>query len=190
MRASQRVTRSKRKLNHEENQGDQELCEPTVGVVRVICIGRWRMLRIKRKMMEGDKLQDDVFGTFAGAVEVSMQEAMAGEDRSEWESAILSEITSLVKKDTWEIVNKQDGRNVVGWRYVLTNKCGPTGAIEKRQARVVAKGYSQRYGVDYHFTFAPVARLESIRLLFAVSVELGLKIHQVDIANRIIERNP
>ena len=128
-----------------------------------------------------DELEDDVFAEYAGIGEVSIEEAINGEDRKEWEEAILSEIKSLVKNDTWTITNKKSCKNVIGCRYVLTHKHDPEGLSDKRKARLVAKGYSQRFGIDYHHTFAPVARLESIRLLAALSAEMNMKIHQLDI---------
>lgn len=88
---------------------------------------------------------------------------------------------SLVKNDTWEIVKKDDNKNIVGCRLMLTNKHGPDRTLERRKAQLVAKGYSRKYGVDYHQTFAPVARLETLRLLLALAVQFGLKIWQFDV---------
>lgn len=74
----------------------------------------------------------------------------------------------------------------------MTNKYKPNGSIERRRARIVAKGYSQKYG-DYNQTFAPVARMESIRLMLALAAELGMKIRQFDVVtaylNGILEEN-
>ena len=95
--------------------------------------------------------------------------------------AILSEVESLVKNDTLDIVERPEEQNIVGSRVVLTNKYNSDGNIEKRKARIVAKGFSQRFGVDYHQTFAPVARLESVRLLLSLSAHFGMKIRQFDI---------
>lgn len=130
---------------------------------------------------DGIPLIDPGDDLFAGHAEISMTEAMSGDNRDEWEDAILAEITSLVSTDTWEIVKKPEGANVVGSRFVLTNKYGTGGIIERKKARLVAKGFSQRYGIDYHHTFTPVERLETIRLVCALAVELKLNIHQVDI---------
>ncbi|XP_011865263.1 PREDICTED: uncharacterized protein LOC105560616, partial [Vollenhovia emeryi] len=141
-----------------------------------------------------DELEDDVFrevnvaadDMFAGVAEVSIREAMMSEEENEWEEAILLEVESLVKNDTLKIVKKPEDKKVVGSRIVLTNKYGPDGSIAKRKARIVAKGYSQRYGVDYHYTFAPVARLDSIRLMLALAAELGLTIWQFDVVTAFL----
>lgn len=148
-----------------------------------------------------DELDDDVFldesvppgepspEMFAGIAEISLREAMSGEEREEWNDAILSEVESLVKNDTWEIVEKPEGQKSIGCRIVLTNKYAADGSIEKRKARIVAKGFTQRYGVDYHRTFAPVVRLESIRLLIALACELNLTIWQFDVVTVYLNGN-
>lgn len=74
-------------------------------------------------------------------------------------------------------------------RIVLTNKYKLDGSIERRKARIVAKGYSQKYGVDYNQTFAPVARMESIRLMLALAAELGMKIRQFNVVTAYLNGN-
>lgn len=147
-----------------------------------------------------DELDDDVFldaalpqeplqETFAGIAEVSLREAMSGEEREEWKKAILSEVKSLVKNDTWDVIKKPEGQKSVSCRVVLTNKYTTDGSIERRKARIVAKGFSQRFGVDYHRTFAPVARFESIRLMLALAAELDLTIWQFDVVTAYLNGN-
>jgi len=70
---------------------------------------------------------------------------------------------------------------VIGCRVVLTNKFKADGSLERRKARVVAKSFVQRLGVDFIESFAPVARLESVRL--AMAVELNMSIKQIDITS-------
>ncbi|XP_077277091.1 uncharacterized protein LOC143905509 isoform X1 [Temnothorax americanus] len=123
--------------------------------------------------------QDSMYALFAG--EISISEATTGPDAAEWKDAIYDEIKSLVANDTWELVERPKDGNVVGCRTILRNKYGADGKLEKRKARVVAKGFSQRPGLDFQDTFAPVARLGSLRLLVALSVELGMSISQLDI---------
>lgn len=132
---------------------------------------------------ENAESSDDVYTDcvdFAGVAGISLDDALQSDEKTEWEEAILSEIRSLVNKGTWEIVKRPKNRNVVGCRYVLTTKLN-VDKTTKKKARLVAQGFSQRFGVDYDKTFAPVARLDSVRLLMALSVELDLEIHQLDI---------
>lgn len=117
---------------------------------------------------------------FIGAAEISLRDALKDVDHELWKEAILLEIRSLLKNETWQIVKKPVNREVVGCRYVLTTKLN-VDKTTKKKARLVAKGYSQRYGVDYFNTFSPVVRLDSIRLLSALAVELDMEVHQLDI---------
>lgn len=117
---------------------------------------------------------------YVGVAEISLKQALSGNEGKGWKDSILSEVKSLLKNDTFDIVNKPKGRNVVGCRYVLSTKLN-VDKTEKKKARLVAKGFSQRHGIDYQDTFAPVARLDTVRLLVALAVELDLEIHQLDI---------
>lgn len=103
---------------------------------------------------------------FAGAIETSLKEALASDEKVKLEEGFLSEIRSLVKNDTWEIVKKPPDRNVLGCRYVLSTKLN-VDLTEKKKTRLVAKGYSQQHGLEYFKTFAPVARIATVRLLIA-----------------------
>ena len=58
---------------------------------------------------------------------------------------------------------------------------GSHGTVERHKARLVAQGYSQRYGQDYDETFSPVVRFESLRTVVALAVQNGLQMHQMDV---------
>lgn len=107
---------------------------------------------------------------FAGVAEVNLETALKGSASDEWKDAIEQEVMSLVEKDTFDIVKKNEEESLVGCRLVLKNKYNVNVELERRKARLEAKGYSQKFGVDYHQTFAPVGRLETLRLLLAISV--------------------
>jgi hypothetical protein len=109
------------------------------------------------------------------ASEIPFSEAIHGADKDEWKDAILSEIKSLVINDTWDVVDKPDHAKVVGCRTVLRNKYAADGTLDRRKARVVAKGFTQRPGIDFHDTFAPVARLSSLRLLMALAAKYAAR---------------
>lgn len=111
----------------------------------------------------------------------SFRQAIKCEDAAEWRCAIQSEINSLVENKTWEISDLPTGRKPVASRWVFKLKLNPDGTVNKYKARLVAKGYSQVEGIDYQETFAPVARLQSVRLLLAVAVSHNLKILHLDV---------
>jgi len=96
-------------------------------------------------------------------------------------NAIYEKVKSLIAHNTWRVVRKPPGARKIGSRFVLRNKIGPDGQLERRKARLVAQGFSQRLGVDFHETYAPVARMESFRVIITLAVELGLKIDQLDV---------
>lgn len=132
-----------------------------------------------------EESDDEVFVDADEAIacfsEITMQEAVTGPNAQEWKEAIYSEVKSLIDNGTWDIVRRPNGKNVVTCRTVLTNKRGPDGSIVRRKARIVARGFSQRLGVDFNETFAPVARMSSIRMILGLAAQYDLKLHQLDV---------
>jgi len=119
----------------------------------------------------------------ANMTEISVEKALNGNDQEEWRQAIKSEMKNLIKNDTFKIIERPTDKKVIGCRVVLTNKFKADGSLERRKARVVAKGFAQRPGVDFIESFAPVARLESVRLIMAMAAELSMSIEQIDITS-------
>lgn len=111
----------------------------------------------------------------------TLQEALAAPDKEEWKAAMKSELDSLKASETWELVPRPKGRQVVKCKWVFRKKYDANGDLERYKARLVACGYSQVEGIDFKETFSPVVKLKSIRTLLAIAVEREWKIHQVDI---------
>lgn len=111
----------------------------------------------------------------------TLQEALAAPDKEEWKAAMQSELDSLKASETWELVPRPKGRQVVKCKWVFRRKYDANGDLERYKARLVACGYSQVEGIDFKETFSPVVKLKSIRTLLAIAVEREWKIHQVDI---------
>jgi hypothetical protein len=99
----------------------------------------------------------------------------------EWEVACQAEMRSFEHMKVYEIVPRPKGKNVVGSKWVFRIKLGPNSAILKYEACVVAQGFTQIEGVNYNETFAPVAKLASLRVILALAAELDLEVHQMDI---------
>ena len=76
-----------------------------------------------------------------------------------------------------EVVPRQQGKKVVGSRWIYKVKHAADESVEKYKARFVAKGFSQKEGIDYEETFAPVARYSSIRTIISLAVERGWRVH-------------
>lgn len=112
---------------------------------------------------------------------MSIEEATTCPDNSEWMQAMEAEMKSLKANDVWELVNLPTAKKAVGSKWVYKVKTGVDGSIERYKARLVAQGFTQIYGADYDETFCPVVRQESLHILIALSVQCGLKLHQIDV---------
>ncbi|KAG8488362.1 hypothetical protein CXB51_016389 [Gossypium anomalum] len=86
---------------------------------------------------------------------------------------------------TWDLVERPE-KKVIGVRWVFRAKFNADGSLNKHKAILVVKGYSQQYGVDFEETFAPVARLDTIKLLFALAAQKKWQIHQLDVKSAFL----
>ena len=104
----------------------------------------------------------------------------------EWTAAVTEEIQALVKNHTWELTTLPEGKKMVGCKWIFSIKYNADGSINRYKARLVAKGYTQSYGVDYEETFAPVAKLNSVRVILSLAANLDWPLHQLDIKNAFL----
>jgi hypothetical protein len=103
-----------------------------------------------------------------------------------WHQAMLEELGALEKNKTWDLVKLPIGKKVVSCKWVFTVKQTPEGKVERYKARLVARGYSQTYGIDYDETFAPVAKMSTVRLLISCAVNFGWPLHQLYVKNAFL----
>ena len=96
------------------------------------------------------------------------------------------ELDALHKNNTWDMVDLPPGQSVVGCRWVYKIKTKADGSIERYKAHLVAKGFTQEYGIDYEETVAPVARLTSVRCLIAVAAVRRWPLYQMDVKNSFL----
>ena len=111
----------------------------------------------------------------------NLSEAWSNEHNAQWKKATDSEFNALMANDTWQFVPPPENKNIVGSRWVFKVKRNADGSVEKFKARLVAQGYSQAEGIDYHEVFSPVVRSTSIRLLLALANTLDWDIHQTEV---------
>ena len=88
---------------------------------------------------------------------------------------------ALTFRETWELVSTLTDVVIISCRWVFTLKYRPDSSMDRYKVRLVAKGYTQTYGIDYFETFSPVARMNSIRILFSIVVNLLCSLFQLDI---------
>ena len=119
----------------------------------------------------------------------SLEEALATEHANQWRVAADSEFESLMKNETWKLVELPSDRKPIGCKWVFKVKYCSDGKIERFKARLVAKGYAQKYGIDYDETFSPVVRFSSIRALLAYAVQNDVLIHQMDVVTAFLNGN-
>ena len=119
----------------------------------------------------------------------SYTEAISSTEALFWKDAIKTELDSILKNQTWELVDLPSGEKPIGHQWIFKRKYFPDGSIEKYKARLVAKSFSQKQNVDYFDTFAPVTRMTSIHILIALALFHKLFIHQMDVKTMILNGN-
>ncbi|KAJ4719824.1 Retrovirus-related Pol polyprotein from transposon TNT 1-94 [Melia azedarach] len=110
------------------------------------------------------------------------KEAVTCTESTQWLAAMGDEMESLHKNQTWELTKRPRDRKIVTCKWVYKKKEGET-SVEgiKYKARVVARGFTQREGVDYNEIFSPVVRHTSIRVLLAIVAHQDLELEQLDV---------
>ena len=88
---------------------------------------------------------------------------------------------SLISNRTWKLVDLPPGCKTIDCKWVLRKKLKLDGSIDKFKAKLVAKGFKQKADLDFFYTFSPVTRITSIRLLITITAIFYLKIHQMDV---------
>ena len=108
-----------------------------------------------------------------------------------WQEVVFKEYESIMKNQVLEVVLRPQEKKVVGSRWIYKVKHAVDGSVEKYMACFVAKGFSQKEGIDYEETFAPVARYSSIQTIISLAAEMGWRVHQMYVKtaflNEVIE---
>ena len=104
-----------------------------------------------------------------------------------WIEAMNEEMRALRKNETWDLVPHSPHRKAIGCRWIYKVKYNADGSVNRYKARLVAKGYAQTHGVDYEETFAPVAKMTTVRTVTALAAAKGWHLHQIDIKNAFLQ---
>jgi hypothetical protein len=111
----------------------------------------------------------------------NIEEALTCENSKEWECAMQEEYDSLMTNNTWTLVALPVGRKPVSCKWVFKIKQSANGEVERYKARLVTRGFTQTYEVDYNETFVFVANFTTIRCILTLAVLEDMEIHQMDV---------
>jgi len=103
-----------------------------------------------------------------------------------WVKEMDEELEQVEKNNNWELVSRPKYKNVIGIKWIFKNKLNENGEVIRNKARLVYKGYAQQEGIDFEETFAPVARLEAIRMFLALSSFQKFKVFQMDVKSSFL----
>lgn len=120
---------------------------------------------------------------FASSDPVCYEEAVKDE---KWKLAMDSEMQSINKNETWCLTDLPKGAKKIGVKWVYKTKLNELGEVEKHKARLVAKGYAQEHGVDYEEVYAPVARMDTVRMVLALAAQNSWSVFQLDVKSAFL----
>ncbi|GKC73946.1 putative ribonuclease H-like domain-containing protein [Tanacetum coccineum] len=98
-----------------------------------------------------------------------------------WVKAMQEELLQFKLQKVWTLVDLPNGKRAIGTKWVFRNKKDKRGIVVRNKARLVAQGYTQEEGINYNEVFAPVARIEAIRLFLAYASFMGFVVYQMDV---------
>lgn len=108
-------------------------------------------------------------------------------ESKEWVAAVDDEIGAMSRNHTWDEADLPLGKKAVSSRWIFTIKYLSNGDIERYKARLVARGFTQSYGDDYTDTFAPVAKLHTVRVVLSIATNLSWDLWQMDVKNAFLQ---
>jgi hypothetical protein len=106
-----------------------------------------------------------------------------------WVKAMNDELDQIEKNNTWEMVQRLEGKNIIGSKCIFKNKLNEQGQVVRNKERLVCKGYAQIEGLDFDKTFAPVARMESIIIFLSFACHKRFKVYQMDVKSAFLNRD-
>uniref|UniRef100_A0A2P2MWM4 Retrovirus-related Pol polyprotein from transposon TNT 1-94 n=1 Tax=Rhizophora mucronata TaxID=61149 RepID=A0A2P2MWM4_RHIMU len=112
---------------------------------------------------------------------VSFQQAMKCNDSEKWFNVMKEEMKLMDVNQIWELVELPEGSKRVGYKWVFKTKRNSKGNIKRYKARLVAKSFTQRDGIDYKETFSPIFKKDSLRIIMALVAQNDLELHQMDV---------
>ena len=129
-----------------------------------------------------DEIMVEAFATQSSLDPASWQEAMDGPNAEQWREGLNEELAGFQENNVYEIVPVPDGVKPIKSKVVPKVKIDEKGNIARYKVRIVARGDTQREGVDYKEVFAPTANLESVRIICTLAAKYNLELDQMDVS--------
>src|SRR3954462_2633829 len=106
----------------------------------------------------------------------------------DWLISMIGELHHFERNKVWSLVKRPDPtkHNIIGTKWIFRNKKDEDGIVVRNKARLVAQGYTQIEGIDFGETYAPLARLESIRVMLACANHNGILLYQMDVKSAFL----
>lgn len=117
---------------------------------------------------------------------ITLDEALASPQREDWLKATNNEIASLFSKGTFDVVDTPLGTKPIGCKWVFKRKFDAFGFLVKYKVRLVAKGFLQKFGLDYTEVFSPVSKMTTLRLVLSYAAANNLALKQLDVATAFL----
>ncbi|KAI3728115.1 hypothetical protein L6452_16745 [Arctium lappa] len=140
--------------------------------------------RNQSRLQEMQDQQHTVLTCFLSQIEPkTVYDAMKD---SSWIEAMQEELLQFKLQEVWDLVDLPKGHRAIGTKWIFRNKKDERGIVIRNKARLVAQGYTQEEGIDYEEVFAPVARVEAIRLFLAYASYMKFKVYQMDVKSAFL----
>lgn len=124
-------------------------------------------------------LDEDIEVNMAQIVSADPSSFEEAKKSSKWRLAMNAEMQAIERNETWQLTELPIGAKKIRVKWIYKTKFNELGEVDKYKARLVAKGYSQQQGVDYIEVYAPVARMDTVRMIIALAAQRGWKIFQL-----------
>lgn len=141
---------------------------------------------VDKDLFETDSFSSCDFVYMINDCPTTYSEAMNSPHAEQWRNAIASKYTSLMSNNTWLLVERPSGANIIKSKWVFRIKHLPDGRVDRYKARLVVKGCSQKPGVDFFDTYFLVSKLTSIRCLLSLAAVMDYEIVQCDVTTAFL----